>query len=195
MNSNFVIKQMLLAKRKKSMKKSSNLFTLFLCVITLAIGTISCESQEQKEARAKALAEKQRIEKQIEEQFKTIDGFRQYLKGKTFVYCEDYHYRWVKVTFSDLYTAVLYEAISDDRSWGKGETFTYKISEEKDVYGKKTGGYTVHWDRIGHYSFFTFYPNGFPISIAHNRRGNMVIDHPIYLTQCDADYIPSQWKD
>lgn len=177
------------------MKKTLQLLALLLCIASFAIGTISCESQEQKEARAKAEAEKQRIEKQIEEQFKTIDGFRQYLKGKTFVYCEDYIYRWVKVTFPDLYTAVLYEAISNDRSWGKGKTYTYKISEEEDVYGKKTGGYTVHWDEIGHYSFFTFYPHQRPTSIAHNRRGNMVIDHPIYLIQCDADYIPSQWKD
>lgn len=177
------------------MKKLLNLFTLFLCMTTLVIGTISCESQEQKEARAEAKRKRQ----QKQELFKTIDGFRQYLKGKSFVYCEDFQYLWVKLTFSDSNTVIAYFAESDDRSWGKGEEYTYKTKEIKDEYGRiMVGRYNVSLNNCYfNYASFNFDAD----RISTHPRSRIFFQNVIYyekmitLVQCDADFIPSQWKD
>lgn len=173
------------------MKKTLKLMVALICLTILAFGNVSCETKAQKEAKAKAEA----IEKQTVEQLKTTDGLREYLKGRTFVYCYSPDYVWVKLTFIDTDMVVRYEAWSRNRSWGNSESFTYQVREKTDDYGKRIG-YYIQLEH-GFYKYFTFSNTKRSLSVTPILAATVQMDifNTIYLNEVAADYIPSQWKD
>ena len=177
------------------MKKTLQLLALLLCIASFAIGTISCESREQKEARAKAEAEKQRVL----EQLKTKTGLLQYLAGKTFAYTSSTHTSWLKVTFIDKNTAIVYDVAPWNRGWGEGYRCRIELFEPKDVYGKNTGEIKIKLkdDTIRIWSFDWSYHSDFCLNtVVQNYSQNLYGRvSSITLSQVNTDYFPKEWKD
>ena len=172
------------------MKKIFRSLALLLCVTSFAIGALSCESRAQKEARAKADAEKQRIKEQIQ----SSDGLRQYLKGKTFAYHRDFRYTWIKLSFSNTNEAIIYRASSKDRNWGKGEKCTYKVEDETDNYGKKNG-YKITLNGLRFSDYYIYLSDYSHLETTPDILGREVMFERIDLDETEANYIPIQWRD
>lgn len=192
-------------KNPYKMKKTIIHWALFFCIISFAIGTISCESKEQKEARAKAQAEQQKVEaerQRAREQIKTETGLQQYLVGKTFAYSGSTNTHWLKVTFVDKNTAVVYDASPRDRGWGEGERCTIQYIEQTDDYGKKNGKFVIKLESSEKYSLkiWSFKPSfysDFCLTTALQvwELGLYRGVTSVTLSIVNANYYPEEWRD
>lgn len=178
------------------MKQKIRTMVTAMCIAATLLCATACGGGTSKEDAQKA-QERERVHNLI----KTESGFRNYLSGKTYVYDAEgaYGRTWHKITFLDEKQVILYEARTDKRNWGKGKRGVYRIEEEEDDYGRGIGEYYIWPETDENFNVPLITAPGCKLldwdnyELTFTRRGQGG-EKVATFRECDANYIPSQWR-